>query len=231
MQYPINRVRHARAAFGEPAWRWLIVAPLAVLGVLTLIRDELLSPEIRAELGLGPLLSMLPNWSWQTWISIILVASLLVLLEGSYRVAAATTERADAKIAELEARGVSDGPVVDWIDHPKARKFAPYKTWSEPEGLDETERMVRMNKAANSFQQYNSDGHLRIRGTPGREPQTLEDVPEGIWREQQIDRGSIFTPKAKTEYLSAVKRTLPGYYRLAVRRSEVERLFGATDKA
>lgn len=68
----------------RPAWRWLVVAPFALLGIYQTIREEFI-------------LSRLPNdeqdkylwnwldWQWEWWLLIALVFTIVTILESAFR--------------------------------------------------------------------------------------------------------------------------------------------------
>jgi len=76
------------------AWRWLVLAPLALLSFLQAIREEFLSPN---QHDYWRLLNWLPNWPWEWWAIAFLLLSLVFVLEAAYRLSgrgSVTTERA-----------------------------------------------------------------------------------------------------------------------------------------
>jgi hypothetical protein len=77
-----GRLRHAWAL----AHGWVlgvIGGVYALIGVLTSIRDNLLSPEARVRFDT---FEHLPKWSWVTWVIIGLCILVVALFEGSYRI-------------------------------------------------------------------------------------------------------------------------------------------------
>jgi len=130
---------------------------------------------------------------------------------------------AETALAKLQGQIAAEGPATDWLQLPKALRFAEFG--SEDGGdCDSSETIVRLNRAADKFQQLHHDGHLRIRGNPDRHVHVYTDLPRDIWAEQQIARLSIFERKAKTEHLRATG-SHPVFYRLIARKSEIEGLF------
>ena len=130
------------------------------------------------------------------------------------------------------AESALEDPPSDWIALPEALKFAAYGTWEpvlEDNAAAAADNLVRMHSAANRFQQLHSDGYLQIRGTPDRHVYVHMDLPRDIWREQQIERLSIFERKAKTEYIGGGVRNHPIHYRLVARTSEIEKIFGSEE--
>jgi len=77
-----------------PTWYWVVTFPVAILGTLTLFRDELLAPATAEKYRLP---NLLPDISWHWWIVILLVLVLAILMESTYR---AITRR-DGTITEL----------------------------------------------------------------------------------------------------------------------------------
>jgi hypothetical protein len=70
----------------QPARRWLLLAPVALLGTFQAIRDEFLSIEMQERLRVKTLLSWLPEWPWEWWLVVGLVIIPFFILEGAYRI-------------------------------------------------------------------------------------------------------------------------------------------------
>lgn len=59
-----------------------MLIPLAILGMIQTVRDQLVAPEGQASFRI---VEWIPRWQWRTWAIIWLTAILLVALEGIYR--------------------------------------------------------------------------------------------------------------------------------------------------
>jgi hypothetical protein len=65
----------------KPGWKWLVLAPLTLLGIIGTIRDQLIAPE-------HPWLKLvywLPHWTWSTYLLLIVFGWFVLVLEGSYQ--------------------------------------------------------------------------------------------------------------------------------------------------
>ncbi len=60
-----------------------MLAPLAILGVFTLLRDEFLSETWQSKLQV---LNWIPDWSWSIWLNIALGVVVFIILESAYRI-------------------------------------------------------------------------------------------------------------------------------------------------
>jgi len=68
--------------FVLPSWRWLVIAPLALLGAFQAIREELpATSQSKFQLP-----DIMPNWPWWIWVIIILVVVIFIILESAYRI-------------------------------------------------------------------------------------------------------------------------------------------------
>ncbi|MFZ0846003.1 MAG: hypothetical protein WAM62_09445, partial [Pseudolabrys sp.] len=66
----------------RPSWRWGVLVPLAILGSLATIRDDLVDP---AKPELYRLAHWLPAWPWYVWGFIFAVVFVFLILESAYR--------------------------------------------------------------------------------------------------------------------------------------------------
>jgi hypothetical protein len=94
----------------HPLWRWLVLIPFAILGVLDTIRDDILrSNEPADRLGYW-----IPAWSWRAYALIIALLTIILILEGAYRAIKrreeilfeiAATEKTLARLSDLHKEG------------------------------------------------------------------------------------------------------------------------------
>jgi hypothetical protein len=96
-----TRVSHWVAVLREPGWKFFIALPFAIFTAVAPIRDELLSAEVAAKWKLPAILNdhfpaSLIAVPWYVWALATAVVIILLILEGSYRVAASD---ADERIA------------------------------------------------------------------------------------------------------------------------------------
>ena len=64
------------------AWRWFVVAPFAVGGAFTFVRDEFLPPSRAQSLKV---LQILPDIGWYWWALAALALLLIFMMEGAFR--------------------------------------------------------------------------------------------------------------------------------------------------
>lgn len=103
------RLAHWRSILTGLTWRALFGVPFAVLSLLALIRDEFASSEWRERLRMP---SLLPDFTWQTWLIFALIVLLFVILESSYREHAAEMRIADDLKHRLEELDLAAAPVL-----------------------------------------------------------------------------------------------------------------------
>jgi hypothetical protein len=78
----IERLVYCGNVLRVGAWKWLVLAPLALITALQAIRAEV--PGERQHWFF--LLTYLPDWQWRTWAIIALVLLCIAILEGAFRV-------------------------------------------------------------------------------------------------------------------------------------------------
>jgi hypothetical protein len=66
----------------KPGWEWAVVAPITLIGAIGAVRDEIIAP---AHPELYRLFHWLPDWSWQTYLLLVVVIWLLFVLEAAFR--------------------------------------------------------------------------------------------------------------------------------------------------
>jgi hypothetical protein len=86
------RVSHWLAVLREPGWKYFIALPFTLLTVFATIRDEFLPVEVAEKWKLPAIIkdhfpAFLIAAPWYVWALVTAVALILVILEGSYRVA------------------------------------------------------------------------------------------------------------------------------------------------
>jgi hypothetical protein len=69
----------------QPAWRWLVVAPFALLSIAQTARDELLATEVAEKYKLSNLFHYIPDIDWRWYLAMLLGAVVIVLIEGAFR--------------------------------------------------------------------------------------------------------------------------------------------------
>jgi hypothetical protein len=77
-------------------WSWLVIGPLTVLGFLGTVRDQIIVPEKPI---LYTVAYWLPDWSWSTYLILIMCLWLLCILESSFR----TITKRDKEIYDLKS--------------------------------------------------------------------------------------------------------------------------------
>jgi hypothetical protein len=95
----------------NPAWRWSVLIPVAALGAIATVRDELIQPE---KPELFRLARYLPTWPWYVYALIGAAIVVVLILESAYRVVRkreiilqeiATTESTLTQLSRLHAEG------------------------------------------------------------------------------------------------------------------------------
>lgn len=109
MQVYRSRIEHLYSALILPVWTWIIVGGFVVISVLTWVRDEFLSFEQREAWRIP---EILPHWSLTTWLICLLIVTLIVLFEGSYRLAARLNKRITSIAAEVESLKEKQRPKI-----------------------------------------------------------------------------------------------------------------------
>jgi hypothetical protein len=65
----------------QPAWKYVVAAPLAALSLMQAIREEILPPQAAQ----WRFLEVLPDWPWE-WYALAFAAAVFVLaFEGAFR--------------------------------------------------------------------------------------------------------------------------------------------------
>jgi hypothetical protein len=106
----------------RPTWRWLLLAPLAVLGTLQTVRDETLPPATAEKYRLD---RWLPNWPWEWYAIIALGILIFVILESAYR----AVQKERSLNSQLEAQldrfneSYAYALAIDSIDHQETRQL------------------------------------------------------------------------------------------------------------
>jgi hypothetical protein len=104
--------------------------------------------------------------------------------------------------------------------------FSVFRGWGHSENeLGTTDQLFFFNGACRRFEQLARDGVLTIWGQRHRNAGSHEPISAEVWSEQQIERMSVFTGMAETEYLAQGAHEHPLFYRLMARATDVEHLF------
>lgn len=82
-----------------PSRKWLVLAPLTVLGVAQSIREVWV--DRHPQETPPPLLNWLPSWPLWLWITVVSVVVGLLLLEGAYRTVKNREEKGDEKLRDF----------------------------------------------------------------------------------------------------------------------------------
>ena|SRR5271156_3848960 len=84
-QWLLARANHLHKVFVRPLWAIISIIIFTVLSQLITWRDELLSSETARQWHLAGVIKMLPNINLGWFVSIVAVAIITLLIEGSYR--------------------------------------------------------------------------------------------------------------------------------------------------
>ena len=77
-----------------------MLVPIGAIGSFVTVRDEFLPDETRRHLQL---LEFIPNWHWAVWTSIVLAATIVIVLESAYFHYAKSGNLKDAKLRFRDA--------------------------------------------------------------------------------------------------------------------------------
>lgn len=178
-----------RAILGRPAWRWLVLIPLGLLGTFQALREEFLSSEHQAKLRL---LNFIPHWPWWVWFTLFLIALVFIILESAYQLIKAKQQllsNAEQRIHDLTTPvlSVTDGSDRNsagdlWLRlkvyNPRAtpaqacfgslRRFRRLPSVEGPVGLD-------LPRAGHGFPWQTLGGNCELERTlPARKPDYLD---------------------------------------------------------
>jgi hypothetical protein len=100
------RISHWLAVLREPGWKFFIALPFTIFTVFAAIRDELLPAEVAQKWKLPAIIEdhfpiYLVAVPWYVWALITAFLLLVLILEGSYRVAAREAHEKAARLLSL----------------------------------------------------------------------------------------------------------------------------------
>lgn len=93
-----GRWRVFKAVLWRP-WKAIVLALYAAASAATFVRDNFLSPAVQREYTLLRALDALPHWSGATWVAVGLAMTLLMVLEGAYRLEQAAVATWGARVS------------------------------------------------------------------------------------------------------------------------------------